>query len=45
MMALTTILLPSDGSECSGKAAERVVRRAPCPVLSVGPKEHDFVAL
>ena len=26
-----------------GSVAERVVRRAPCPVLTVRPDEHDFV--
>ncbi len=27
-----------------GSTAERVVRHAPCPVLVVRPREHDFVA-
>jgi nucleotide-binding universal stress UspA family protein len=27
-----------------GSVAEKVVRRAPCPVLTVRPKVHDFVA-
>ena len=26
-----------------GSVAERVVRKAPCPVLTVRPKEHEFV--
>jgi nucleotide-binding universal stress UspA family protein len=26
-----------------GSTAERVVRKAPCPVLTVKPKEHEFV--
>jgi nucleotide-binding universal stress UspA family protein len=26
-----------------GSVAERVVRRAPCPVLTVRSKEHDFI--
>jgi len=26
-----------------GSVAERVVRRAPCPVLTVRQEEHDFV--
>jgi universal stress protein A len=26
-----------------GSTAERVVRHAPCPVLTVRPREHDFV--
>jgi nucleotide-binding universal stress UspA family protein len=26
-----------------GSVAEMVVRRAPCPVLTVRPKEHDFI--
>jgi len=28
---------------CIGSTAERVVRAAPCPVLVVREKEHDFV--
>ena len=27
-----------------GSVAERVVRKAPCPVLTVRKEEHDFVA-
>jgi nucleotide-binding universal stress UspA family protein len=27
-----------------GSVAENVVRRAPCPVLTVRPEEHEFVA-
>ncbi|MCA9108604.1 MAG: universal stress protein [Planctomycetaceae bacterium] len=26
-----------------GSTAERVIRKAPCPVLTVRPEEHDFV--
>ena len=26
-----------------GSTAERVIRYAPCPVLVVQPKEHEFV--
>jgi universal stress protein A len=26
-----------------GSVAERVVRKAPCPVLTVRPEEHEFV--
>ncbi len=26
-----------------GSTAERIVRKAPCPVLTVRPEEHDFV--
>jgi nucleotide-binding universal stress UspA family protein len=26
-----------------GSTTERVVRRAPCPVLTTRPKEHEFV--
>jgi nucleotide-binding universal stress UspA family protein len=28
---------------CIGSTAERVVRSAPCPVLVVREKEHDFI--
>lgn len=27
-----------------GSTTEKVVRKAPCPVLTVRPKEHDFVS-
>jgi len=26
-----------------GSVAEKVVRTAPCPVLTVRPSEHDFI--
>jgi nucleotide-binding universal stress UspA family protein len=26
-----------------GSVAERVIRKAPCPVLTVRPEEHEFV--
>lgn len=26
-----------------GSTAERVIRKAPCPVLTVRPEEHDFI--
>ena len=28
---------------CIGSTAERVVRTAPCPVLVVREKEHEFI--
>jgi nucleotide-binding universal stress UspA family protein len=32
------------GHVVMGSVAERVVRRAPCPVLTVRPEEHEFVS-
>ncbi|MBM3780699.1 MAG: universal stress protein [Acidobacteria bacterium] len=32
------------GHVVMGSVAERVVRRAPCPVLTVRPEEHEFIS-